>query len=64
MKDTQAIIERITEIVKERKAIQMGNIAADKAQFNDAFLSQHMRGRVAVEENDIEWLDKLLGVLE
>lgn len=64
MKDTEMIIERATEMVKERKAIQMGHIASDKAQFTDAFLCQHMRGRVAVEENDLEWLDKLLAVLE
>lgn len=57
-------IEKITEMIKERKAIQMGHITNDKAQFNDPFLSQHMRGRVAVEENDVEWLDKLLAVIE
>lgn len=55
---------KIIEIVKERKAVQMGHIADDKARYTDPFLSQHMRGRVAVEENDVEWLDKLLAVLE
>lgn len=64
MKDTQAILDKITEMLKERKAIQMGHISSDKAQFTDAFLCQHMRGRVAVEENDVEWLDKVLAVLE
>ena len=57
-------IEKVTEMIKERKAIQMGHITNDKAQFNDAFLSQHMRGRVAVEESDVEWLDKVLAVIE
>ena len=57
-------LEIITEMIKERKATQMGHMTADKAQFNDPFLCQHMRGRVAVEENDIEWLDRLLAVIE
>ena len=57
-------IETITEMVKERKALTLGHIAADKGQYNDPFLCQHNRGRVAVEENEIIWLDKLLAVLE
>jgi hypothetical protein len=64
MKDTEMIIERATEMVKERRAITMGNIASDKERYTDAFLSQFMHGRVAVEQNDLEWLDKLLAVLE
>jgi hypothetical protein len=51
-------------MVKERRAITMGNITADKERYTDAFLSQFMHGRVAVEQNDLEWLDKLLAVLE
>ena len=51
-------------MIKERKAQQMGHIAADKANFTDPFLCQHMRGRVAVEENDVAWLDKLLEAIE
>jgi hypothetical protein len=57
-------IEKAIEMIKNRKAVQMGNITNDKAYFNDPFVGQHMRGRVAVEENDVEWLDKLLAVLE
>ena len=64
MKEAKAIIEQLTEMVKNRKAIQMGHITADKACYNDPFLCQHMRGRVAVEENDVEFLDELLAVLE
>lgn len=56
-------IEKAVEMIKNRKAMTMGNITNDKACFNDPFIGQHMRGRVAVEENDIEWLDKLLAVL-
>ena len=36
----------------------------DKARFGDPFLGQFMRGRVAVEENDIEWLDKIIAAFE
>lgn len=57
-------VDIIAEMIKERKAIELGHIAADKAQFNDPFLCQHMRGRVAVEENEVEWLDRLLAVIE
>lgn len=64
MKEEKLIIEQVTEMVKNRKAIQMGHMTADKACYNDPFLCQHMRGRVSVEENEIEWLDKLLAVLE
>lgn len=64
MKEAKDIIEQVTEMVKNRKTIQMGHITADKACYTDPFLCQHMRGRVSVEENDIEWLDKLLSVLE
>lgn len=58
------LIANVVEMIEERRAITLGHIAADKAQFNDPFLCQHMRGRVAVEENDLEWLDKLLAVLQ
>ena len=64
MKEAKDIIEQVTEMVKNRKAVQMGHVTADKACYGDPFLCQHMRGRVSVEENDIEWLDKVLAVLE
>lgn len=57
-------LEKVIEMIKDRKAIQMGHITADKACYNDPFLCQHSRGRVAVEENDVEWLDKVLAMLE
>ena len=60
MNETIAIV---TEMIEERKAIQACHLKRDKEQFGDPFLSQHMRGRAAVEENDIEWLDKVLAVL-
>lgn len=58
------VIEKVTKMIKERKAIQEFHMSEDKARYDDPFLSQHMRGRVAVEENDIEWLSNVLAVLE
>ena len=57
-------MEEILQILLNRKAIQMGHIAEDKGRFNDPFLGQFMRGRVAVEENDVEWLDDLINRVE
>ena len=58
------VIEKLTQMIKERKAIQEYHMSEDKARYNDPFLAQHMRGRVSVEENDIERLTDLLAVLE
>lgn len=58
------LIAKVVEMIEERKAIQTVHLSRDREQFNDPFLCQHMRGRVAVEENDVEWLDKLLAVLQ
>lgn len=57
-------MNEILEMIKSRRAIQMGNMTEDKARFGDPFLGQFMRGRVAVEENDIAWLDKIIAALE
>ena len=58
------LMAKVVEMIEERKAIQTVHLSRDKEQFNDPFLCQHMRGRVAVEENDIKWLDTLLAVLQ
>ncbi len=57
-------MDEIMEMIKSRRAVQMGNMTEDKARFGDPFLGQFMRGRVAVEENDIEWLDKIIAAFE
>ena len=53
--------ETLIEVLENRKAMLMGNISEDKKRFNDPFLCQHMRGRVAVEEN---WLKETEDILE
>jgi hypothetical protein len=57
-------MEEILEMLQNRKAIQMGHIAEDKGRYNDPFLGQFMRGRVAVEENDVDWLDDIIERVE
>ena len=57
-------LDKVKDMIIERKALLEHHITEDKARYNDPFLSQHMRGRVAVEENVAEWLDKVLAVLE
>ena len=55
--------ETLVEILESRKAILKEQINLDKKNFNDAFLSQHSRGRVAVEEHWLEETERLLDVL-
>jgi hypothetical protein len=57
-------MNEILEALQNRKAILKGSIAEDKARYNDAFLGQFMRGRVAVEERWLEEVDKLIEVIE
>ena len=56
--------EHIIEVLENRKTILKGNIAEDKARFTDPFLCQHMRGRVAVEENWLQETERLIQVLK
>lgn len=53
-------MEQIIDELKNRRAILMNNIAEDKGRYSDPFLGQFMRGRVAVEENEVDWIDKVL----
>ena len=57
-------MEQIINELKNRKAIIMSNVTEDKGRYSDPFLGQFMRGRVAVEENELEWLDKLIAAIE
>lgn len=56
-------IESIIETLENRKAMLRGNIAEDKQRYNDPFIGQHMRGRVAVEENWLAETEKLIQAL-
>lgn len=54
----------IIEVLENRKAILKGSIAEDTACFNDPFLCQHMRGRVAVEQRWLEETERLIAALQ
>ena len=41
----------IIEVLESRAALLKEHIEMDRKMFNDPFLAQHSRGRVAVEEN-------------
>ena len=55
--------ETMIEILESRRAILKEQITLDKNNYNDAFLSQHSRGRVAVEERWLEEVERLLDEL-
>ena len=57
-------MEQLINEIKDRKAIVMSHISEDKGRFGDPFLGQFMRGRVAVEEDEVEWLDKLIAAVK
>lgn len=52
------------EILTTRKAILKEHIAMDRNCYTDPFLSQHSRGRVAVEEKWLEETEKLIDIVE
>lgn len=56
-------IESIIEVLENRKAILKGEIAEDKQRYGDPFIGQHMRGRVAVEENWLAETERFLHAL-
>lgn len=56
-------IESIIEVLENRKAILKGEITEDKQRYGDPFIGQHMRGRVAVEENWLAETERLLHIL-
>lgn len=53
----------IIEILESRAALLKEHIEMDKKMYNDPFLAQHSRGRVAVEENWLEETEHLLKML-
>lgn len=54
-------MEELKRLLETRKAVLKEHITLDKGCYNDPFLSQHSRGRVAVEE---QWLDETEQLLE
>lgn len=57
-------MQQIIDEIKSHRALIMGHLTEDKGRFSDPFLGQFMRGRVAVEENEVDWLDKLIAAIE
>ena len=56
--------EELIEVLENRRAILKDHITMDRNCFNDAFLSQHSRGRVAVEEAWLSETEKMLEMLK
>ncbi len=57
-------MEQLKELLTDKKAILKTHITEDKARYNDPFLSQFMRGRVAVEEEYLDFCERVLEILE
>jgi hypothetical protein len=57
-------VTELKELLEVRRAILREHIALDKGCYNDPFLSQHSRGRVAVEEKWLEETEKMLTMVE
>ena len=57
-------MEELKELLTDKKAVLKTNISEDKARYNDPFLGQFMRGRVAVEEHWAEFCDKILEIVD
>ena len=55
--------ENLIEILENRRAMLKEQLDLDRKCFNDPFLSQHSRGRVAVEEYWLKETERLLELL-
>ena len=56
-------MNELKEALETRKLLLQEHIKLDKGCFNDPFLSQHSRGRVAVEEQWLEETEKMLAMV-
>lgn len=56
-------MNELREALETRKLLLQEHIKLDKGCFNDPFLSQHSRGRVAVEEQWLEETEKMLAMV-
>lgn len=54
----------LIELLESRRAILKEHITLDKNCYNDPFLSQHSRGRVAVEEAWLKEVEALIAMVE
>lgn len=56
-------MNELKEALETRRLLLQEHIRLDKGCFNDPFLSQHSRGRVAVEEQWLDETEKLLDMV-
>lgn len=52
--------KELMNMIKDRYTLVQAHKAADEKWFNDCFSGQFNRGRAAAEQNEIEWLAKVL----
>ena len=57
-------MEKLKEMLTDKMAKLKADIADDKARYGDPFLSQHMRGRVSVEEHWLEFCQTVMDIVE
>jgi hypothetical protein len=57
-------MNELKELLETRRAILREHIALDRGCYTDPFLSQHSRGRVAVQEQWLEEVEKMLNMVE
>ena len=56
--------KQLMDMVKDRYTLVQAHKAADEKLFADCFNGQFNRGRAAAEQNEIEWLNKVLATFK
>lgn len=57
-------MDELKGLLETRKAVLKEHIVLDKGCYNDPFLSQHSRGRVAVEEAWLKEVEALIAMVD
>lgn len=52
--------KQLIDMIKDRYTLVQAHKSADEKLFDDCFNGQFNRGRAAAEQNEVEWLDKVL----
>jgi hypothetical protein len=52
--------KELMDMIKDRYTLVQAHKAADVKLFDDCYNGQFNRGRAAAEQNEIEWLTKVL----
>lgn len=53
-------MERIKEMLEDRKAILRAHISEDKGRVRDPIIGRFMEGRIVIEEETIDFIDRVL----